>query len=254
MLTRSPARAQSLAGLCAICGQFGRGAVCDACNARWRRPFALCSRCPRCALAWPARGDAESGGSRTVCGACVTAPPAFDAALAAVDYAWPWDRLVTRFKFHGAFELAALFANDLVDVVRSRDDADAGGTPDQPDLLLPVPLAPLRLAERGANQAWQITRRLAATLGIAADPALLVRIRETPHQLDLPLAERAGNVRAAFALDPLGADRVHGRHVAVIDDVMTTGHTLAAIATLLKRHGARRVSAWTWARTPAPDR
>lgn len=224
-----------LPGLCVVCRSVGCAPVCDTCRARHAVRVA---RCPRCALAWTGPG---------ACGACSTEPPPYDAALACVDYAWPWDRIVTRFKFHGATDLARLLADDLAETAR---DAAAGPLP---ELLLPVPLAAGRLAERGANQAWLVARRVGRRLGVAAAPTLLLRIRETAHQLALPPEARAGNVRGAFALDPLAAARVQGRDVAVVDDVMTTGHTLGEIATLLKRHGARRVRAWAWARTPRPS-
>ena len=170
-------------------------------------------------------------------------PPAFDAALAAVDYAAPWDRLVTAFKFHDALDLAAVFADAIVAAERSRDAP-------RPTLLLPVPLAPRRLRERGYNQAWELARGIARRRGIAAEGALLLRIRETAHQLALPLADRAGNVRGAFAVEPRRRAELAGRHVAIIDDVMTTGVTAAEVAGVLKQSGAATVEVWLLARTP----
>lgn len=189
-----------------------------------------------------------------VCGACLAAPPAFDAASARVDYAFPWDRTLAAFKFHGALELAAMLAGGIVDSFGDGVDlAAAGAAPaDRPDLVMPVPLAPRRLRERGANQAWEIARRVARRMRIAADPTLVLRIRETAHQLELPPAERGANVRGAFAVEPLRRDAVRGRRVAVVDDVMTTGSTIGEIAAVLKHAGAARVEAWVFARTPSP--
>jgi ComF family protein len=220
--------------LCGVCRAWGRGRVCADCLARFAAPT---KRCCRCALSLPS--------TTTLCGACVTTPPAFDAALAAVDYQAPWDRLVTAFKFHGALELAPLFADAIVNAERRR-------TARIERLLLPVPLAAARLRERGYNQAWELARRIARRLGLHADPSLLLRLRETAHQLALPPVERAANVRGAFAVEPRRRAELRGRHIALVDDVMTTGSTAAEIARLLKQAGAETVEVWVLARTPRP--
>ncbi|MEO8081045.1 MAG: phosphoribosyltransferase family protein [Caldimonas sp.] len=171
-------------------------------------------------------------------------PPPFDTALARVDYGFPWDRLVTAFKFHGALDLAPALAALMLDV-------HVHATAERPDLIVPVPLAAKRLRERGANQAWELARRLARHLGIAADPLLLLRIRETAHQLDLQPEARIGNVRGAFAIEPRRRHEVRGRSIAVVDDVMTTGSTLAETARVLHDAGAASVAVWVLARTPS---
>ena len=122
----------------------------------------------------------------------------------------------------------------------------------RPSLLLPVPLAAARWRERGYNQAWELTRRIARRLDVVAEPALLLRLRETAHQLALPFAERAGNVRGAFAVEPRRRAELAGRRVAVVDDVMTTGSTAAEIAGVLRQAGAATVEIWVLARTPRP--
>jgi ComF family protein len=220
--------------LCGICRAWGRGRLCADCLERFAAPV---PRCRRCAL--------PVGATTALCGSCLTAPPPFDLALAAFDYRPPWDRLVTGFKFHGALDLAAAFATAIVGAEARRGAA-------RPSLLLPVPLGAARLRERGYNQAWELTRRIARRLGVAADAGLLLRLRETAHQLELPLAERPGNVRGAFALEPRRRAELAGRHVAVVDDVMTTGSTAAEIATALKQSGAATVEIWVLARTPRP--
>jgi ComF family protein len=220
--------------LCAVCRAWGRGRVCADCLDRFAAPV---PRCRRCAL--------PVGATVALCGTCLTAPPNFDATLAALDYRPPWDRLVSAFKFHGALDLAAVFAEAIVGAERKR----AGP---RPSLVLPVPLAAARWRERGYNQAWELARRIARRLDIAADPDLLLRLRETAHQLALPLAERAANVRGAFAVEPRRRAELRGRHVAVVDDVMTTGSTAAEIAAVLRHAGAATVEIWVLARTPRP--
>jgi len=243
MLAKRGARADVLGAalalhgpsLCAICRGWGRGRICATCLGR----FAVrIPRCARCALPVPAQVS--------VCGGCLGTSPPFDAALAALDYRAPWDRLVTAFKFHDALDLAPPFASAIAAAERER------ALP-RPSLVVPVPLAPTRLRARGYNQAWEIARRVARMLDIAADPALLLRVRDTVHQLALPPLARAGNVAGAFAVEPLRRGELAGRDVVVVDDVMTTGSTAAELARVLKQAGASRVEVWVLARTPRPD-
>lgn len=220
--------------LCAICRGWGRGRVCAACLGRFA---AVVPRCRRCALPSPA--------AALVCGACQATPPPFDAALACVDYGAPWDQLIADFKFHDGLDLGAVFATAIADEAM-RQDVDPA------TLLLPVPLGAARLRERGYNQAWQLARQIARRLRLAADPHLLLRVRETPHQLALPPEQRADNVRGAFAVEPRRRSEIAGRHVAVVDDVLTTASTVAEISRVLAQAGAASVQVWVFARTPRP--
>jgi ComF family protein len=149
--------------------------------------------------------------------------------------------LIPSLKFHDAIDLAPALAAQLADALR---DAP------RPELLLPVPLSDERLRQRGYNQSWEVARRLSARLDVPSDARLLLRVKDTPHQLSQALDRRSANVRGAFAVEPLRRAELAGRHVAVIDDVMTTGATCAEIARVLKQAGARRVDVWVLARTP----
>ncbi len=179
------------------------------------------------------------------CGACLADPPAFDTCTVACDYAFPWDRLIADFKFNARVELAAPLGQRLLEAVR-RD----GGP--LPQWVLPVPLAPQRLAERGYNQAWELARRVARELGCRAHARLLDRPLPGLHQAELGLAQRRSNLRGAFVPRPARPVSLHGQHLAVVDDVMTSGATLGEAAAALRRAGAARVDAWVLARTPAP--
>jgi ComF family protein len=223
---------QHVPSLCAVCRSWGAQTICSACTGRYAQPQ---PRCEQCAQRVPV-------GVR-ICGACMVDPPAFDRALAAVDYAHPWSALITQFKFHQALDLAPAFAS-LLQAAQQRSN-----TP-PPQLLLPVPLSAQRLRERGFNQAWELTRRVARELHLTADARLLLRVKDSTHQLALPPEQRAANVRGVFAVEPLRRAVLSGLCVAVIDDVMTTGATFEEIATLLKQAGAARVEAWALARTP----
>lgn len=234
LLERALAPLRRLPGQCAVCRSWDRAAVCADCVARYAAPK---PRCERCAIEVPV--------AAAVCGACLKAPPVTLRALAAVSYDHPWDGLIARFKFHDGLDLSAALAALLCGAWRRRGLAP-------PDLLLPVPLAARRLRERGYNQSWEIARRVARALGVAADSGLLLRSRDTPHQLDLPPDRRAANVRGAFAVEPRRAHRLAGRAVALVDDVLTTGATLDEAARALLRAGALSVEAWVVARTPRP--
>jgi ComF family protein len=230
-----PQAARRIAGLlfggtCFLCrGAAGtslrNGLLCEACDADLPRLSA--PACPLCALASP-------GGA--ACGRCLAERPPFDATFAALAYRFPADVLVQALKFRG--ELA--FARLLGDLLAER----AGGR-EPVDVVLPVPLSAARLRERGYNQAMELARPVAAALGAPLEAQLCERIRDTRAQTDLPWHDRARNVRGAFRC----TTSVRGAVVAVVDDVMTTGATLAEIAATLKRAGAARVLNCVAART-----
>jgi ComF family protein len=220
---------------CALCGTRCGAPVCAACRLQYLAPGP--ARCPRCAN--PV-GPRDAG---LLCGACQSHPPAYDATIVAADYAAPLDQLVLQLKFGGALALAPWFGAALA-------EAAAHASAVLPDLLCPVPLGRARLVERGFNQALEIARPLARTLGLAVQPALAVRMRETAAQSGVAPAERKKNIRNAFMLAPDALLLVRGRHIGVVDDVMTSGATLHEMAAMLKRFGAARVSNFVFARTP----
>jgi ComF family protein len=215
-----------LAQDCLLCqAASGDRLICEACE---RELPSTASACPRCALA---------GSSNAECGACIADPPHYDASCAAFIYAYPLDTLIQALKYGGQLALAALFARKL----HQRIGAATGI-----DLIVPLPLHPARLAERGFNQAAEIARALSRFTGIAMDARLARRVRNTAPQTALPWRERAANMRQAFACER----DLAGLRVAVVDDVMTTGATLNEFACALKRSGAARVENWVVARTP----
>lgn len=226
-----------LPSACALCGEEARDAVCVPCTLRYAAPGG--PRCPCCANPL---GLEEPPGQ--ACGACLADEPAYDATVVAVDYAAPLDGLVLGLKFGARLPLAPWCAGLLRDAVLARPDLVL------PDLLCPVPLGPRRLRERGFNQALEIARPLASAVGVALQPRLVTRAVETAAQSGVAPRERAANIRGAFELAPDMADKIQGRHVGVVDDVMTSGHTLNELAATLKAAGAARVSNFVFARTP----
>lgn len=208
---------------CLLCGERSAAALCDACNADLPRMHS--PRCPICAVPLTAPAPA--------CGACLKTPPAFDATQAVLRYGFPVDRLIQHLKFSRRLASADFFARCML-----------AGEPPQGTLIMPVPLSRQRLRERGFNQALEIARPLARTLALPLDATSLSRPRETLPQSRLPWRARKGNVRHAFAC----SRDLTGHAVIVVDDVMTTGATLDAVARTLKDHGAMRVANWVAAR------
>lgn len=230
------AAALALPNQCALCGNLSHRTICEACDtAYWNEPR---PRCPRCALPLPHSRATEL--NRYRCGACSDAPPSFDATLALADYRAPLDGLALDLKFRARLALGREFARRL-----ARLADDTLDPAHRLDVLAPVPLSRKRLAERGYNQAWEIARPLARALRVQAEPVLVERIADTAPQARLDLAARRGNVAAAFAL----TRPVAGLHVGLVDDVMTSGATLDALAHKLKDAGARRVTNFVALRT-----
>jgi len=222
---------------CLLCDERAepRLPLCPSCETElpWLGPH-----CAICALPLPAAG--------LICGACQKRPPAFARVEAPWRYAFPVDTLITRFKHQAKWPLGRLLGELLAGHLQH---AFAEGLP-RPDCLLPVPLADGRLRRRGFNQAAMLARWLARPLRLPVDEELLRRPRDTPAQQQLDADARRRNLRRAFALaEP---PRVAGRHLALVDDVLTTGATAEALARLLRRAGAARVDVYCLARTPKP--
>lgn len=223
-----------LGGCCEVCRGWSPSRLCAGC----RSHFATArTRCTRCALALPA--------GPSVCGSCLHEPPAYDQALCLGDYAFPWDRLVTRLKFHDQPELASLLAEHLFGRAAAEGRA-------LPDVFVPVPLSAARLAERGYDQAWELARALARRTGRPARAQALQRRFDGSRQSSLPRAQRLSNLRGAFAVGDAQRSQVAGLRVGLVDDVLTTGATAHAAASALREAGARAVDLWVVARTPSP--
>lgn len=227
--------------ICFLCdGPPGdQRSLCNACEAdlAW-----LDSCCIRCALPLPMLSPHQG----LICGDCQKKPPQFDQVVSPWRYSFPIDTLVTQFKHHGKWPVGRLLGQLLSHHLRN---AFAAGLP-RPDLLLPVPLGKQRLRQRGFNQAGMLAHWLEPRLNVPVNARLLRRIRETDAQQALDATARQRNLRNAFVLDD--AAQVAGKHLALIDDVLTTGATANSLAGLLKKAGAQRVDVYCLARTPKP--
>ena len=230
--------AGALPGQCALCGNLSQGLLCVGCDAQvWNEPRLRCATCalPLAAF-WTKR---ERDDVRLHCAACLESPPAFNDTLAVADYRAPLDTLAVELKFRARLVAGEVFARHLR---AAFDDSDLPA----PDVIVPVPLSRARLVARGYNQAWAIARPLARSIGVRSDASIVARVRHTPAQSRLDQEARRRNVASAFAI----SGDVRGKHVGVVDDVMTSGATLDALARTLKLSGARRVTNFVALRTP----
>ena len=216
---------------CLLCGAAGDHDIdlCADCAAEIPRNHSCCARCAL-PLATPA----------LMCGECQRRAPPWDAAWAPFRYGWPLDRLESRYKFG-----ADLAAGRVLSTLWGREPCPI----ELPQLLVTVPLHRSRLRQRGYNQALELGRLLARELDVSLRHDVLQRLRCTDAQTELDAISRRRNVHGAFALNP---NIEPPAHVAILDDVMTTGATLAECARVLKRAGAQRVDVWSLARAPSP--
>ena len=211
--------------LCPACGcpcEYGTRGLCSGCEQQLPR---LAQSCPVCAL--PYEHIATSG----VCGRCQKHPPAFHSTMGLYLYGPPVDHFIRAIKFHHNLGLARLLGQRLA--------MKAQETGWHPDVILPVPLHPLRLRNRGFNQALELARPAANWLGLKPDINGVVRVRDTPAQTSLKLKDRRRNLRGAFH----ATRHYGGKSVVIVDDVMTTGQTVESLARSLLQAGAREIRA-----------
>lgn len=221
---------------CVMCG-MGSGAenICPPCAGDLPRPDHSCGLC---GLPLIHTGD-------RLCGRCLSRPPPWDAALAALVYRFPVDQLVCSFKFGRNLACGRILAREL-----SR--AAGEGSRLLPSCILPVPLHRTRHFSRSFNQADLLARQAGHNLGIPVFSTTLLRRRRTRAHSGLDAASRKRNIRGAFTCRiPAGKEHYYA-NPALVDDVMTTGATLAECTRTLKKAGARRVSVWVAARAPIP--
>ena len=215
---------------CFLCGASSKDDLCKPC--RNQLPQIPINHCPVCLL--PVT-------TPHICGACLTKPPACTRILAALHYTFPVDAMIHSLKYRSNLAVAPIMANLLIEKLDISD---------LPDFIIPMPLHPIRLRERGCNQAVEITRHISLKHKIKMLLDSCIRVKNTPFQAGLPWKERKKNIRHAFVCKV----DLSGKHVAILDDVMTSGATINELATVLRQHGATTISGWVVARTlPATE-
>ncbi len=169
------------------------------------------------------------------CGRCLQRPPQFDQVIAPYHYVQPMAHLITALKFGKQYKNSRLLAMLLAPYVCN--------IASPPECLVPVPLHPARLRERGFNQSLEIARDLSSLIGIPLNTGLCRRQKNTQQQSSLSASDRRKNLRQAFTVKPSAL-----QHIVLIDDVMTTGSTVNELASAVKQSGVKRVDVWVCAR------
>ena len=214
---------------CILCGQPSAAiCICEPCkfDLPWTR-----EHCRQCGLPLASEFDQH-------CGACIQSPPPFSRTVCPLRYEFPADRLVQLFKFSRQLACGRVLSHLLCEYAANQET-------ELPQILIPVPLHTWRMTKRGFNQAYEIGAYISKTLDIPTLITSLKRHRNTRAQSGLSRKQRRKNVRGAFYWR--GAE-LAGQHVALIDDVMTTGTTVSECSRVLKNAGARRVDVWVTAR------
>lgn len=203
----------------------------------------LCSACRRDLPDWheqqacPVCGRLRlPAGTDLPCGRCLAKPPPFQATHVLFRYEKPLPQLLTRLKFHRQLLPARVLGELMSERIRTAWYREKS----LPEAIIPVPLHPKRMTERGYNQTVELARPVGKSLGLPLWLNAVARVRPTLPQTSLSAAARRQNVQQAFAVT--GA--VRGRHVAVLEDVVTTGSTLAALCQSLARQGTGRIDIW----------
>lgn len=218
---------------------------CFLCAASRIKNHGLCEACLK-DLPWlPAKSCTKCGLSSggQVCGSCLSTPPYFDATQAVFLYNYPIDAVIQRYKYGDTVSLSHTFGqlmSEKICLVNSQENID---------LMIPMPMHPTRLKQRGFNQALEIAKVANQALNknnkTKLDYKSVKRQTLTPPQASLPLKNRVKNIKDAFKVN---AD-FSGKRIAIVDDVMTTGASLNELAKTLKQAGATHVECWVIART-----
>lgn len=214
--------------LCGAPGVEGRD-LCAACLLDLPHNPVACLRC----------GLPLAGHEDGLCGACLNHPPRIDSSIIPFRYASPLDHLLLGLKFNRQLINARLLGKLMANEIVRRGEL-------QPDAILPVPLHRERLHERGFNQALELARPIAKRLALPLRPELAMRTAATAAQSSLERRARRQNIRGVFS-----ASEGLPAHIAIVDDVVTTGSTVNELAKVLRRAGAERVVVWACARVPS---
>jgi len=190
--------------------------------------------CIRCATKLPDHADF------VLCTTCLMQTPPFHSTTALFQYEPPISQFILKLKFQSDLRIAQLFSHYWIDYLKKYRPIET-----LPACLMPVPLHHKRLSERGFNQALEIAKPISRYFRIPIDIKSCVRIRHTEAQAMLPLKKRRNNLKNAFALSHV----LPVKHVAIIDDVMTTSNTVSEISQLLTQSGVEHIEVWCCARS-----
>ena len=215
---------------CVLCGDAGQPGMdlCGACDVELPR---IETACQRCGIPLPAEHQ------QPICGQCLQSSPAYDTCISVFRYQAPVDDLITRLKFNSCLVNTRILGSLLADRLQPE-------LVQLPGAILPVPLHASRLRKRGFNQALEIARPVARQLKLPLLTKTCERTRATAEQSTLPAKERKKNVKGVFRLE----HDLEQSHIAIVDDVMTTGQTVNELAKVLRKAGVKRIDVWVCAR------
>lgn len=216
--------------------------TCVFCDASTNRKLDLCcacehdlpflqNSCVRCARPLPV--------GKKICGSCLNSSPCNINTTALFQYQSPIDQLILNLKFRDNLVSAKVLGELLGDHLSNQYLDEI-----RPEIIIPMPLHPMRLRERGYNQALELARPIARKLNIPIDKFSVQRIKNTTAQAKLSAKEREQNVKRAFEV----TGSFKAKHVAVIDDVITTGNTVAELCNALHRSGVNKIDVWCCAK------
>ncbi len=215
---------------CVLCGSAGEAKL-DLCSGCQNDLMGITNPCYQCGLPL-------TGNEKMHCGECLKAPPCFDHVMCGYIYQHPFSSLVQGLKFNARLQYARLISQLMARQIERCSEP-------LPELLIPIPQHVVRTRERGFNQALELARILSKQFTINIDFRSCQRVRLTHAQSSLDATRRRANVKQAFSL----AKPLTAHHVAIVDDVMTTGNTVNALARILKKSGVKVVNVWVAART-----
>ena len=210
---------------CYFCLATCESVCCRACELDFIKEVNRCTIC------------AKPSHTTKICGDCLISSPNFNNTVVLFDYQYPAKKLILAFKFKKHAELASYFANKFTDIILDKNNL--------PEALIPVPLHKKRQSQRGYNQSLQLAKCLGKKLNIPVNTDLCERIINTDPQSELPMKSRKKNVKNAFRLNNNNVPE----HIAIVDDVITTGSTINEIAQLFKKAGCEQIYVWAIART-----
>ncbi|MFK5948994.1 MAG: ComF family protein [Methylococcales bacterium] len=215
---------------CILCGNegFSFQDICQGCFNDLTRNIHCCYRC--------AEIFNTANTTPQLCGQCISNTPAFDETYAPFTHQGIIRYLIAHLKFNKQYKNARLLGMLLAEYLAR--------TAELPELIIPIPLHKIRFQQRGFNQSFEIAKTLSKQLNIPLDTNACIRYRNTPHQIDLPAKQRHKNIKNAFKI----IRPIKAQHIAIFDDVMTTGTTVNELAKIFKKSGVSRVDVWVCAR------
>ncbi|VAW96465.1 Competence protein F homolog, phosphoribosyltransferase domain; protein YhgH required for utilization of DNA as sole source of carbon and energy [hydrothermal vent metagenome] len=221
----------NLAITCPLCSEPSTQLICPSCT---RMLPEITAQCFQCGLPL---NMVDTSHHALRCGQCVKTPPAFDLCISPYPYALPINQFITQLKFQHKL----YYAQVLAELLMTKIEQHAEGLP---DCIIPVPLHKKRLRQRGFNQALEIARPIAKRYAIKLDVRCCTRVVSTTPQMGQTKKARQKNIRHAFKVSP----HFQYKHIAIVDDVMTTGQTVNELARVLRKQGAKRIQIWSAAR------